>query len=914
MSSRTAAYVSRLSRAASDHPEASDGELLRRFAADGDQAAFTALVRRHGPMVLGVCRRALHNDQDAEDACQATFVVLAKKAASGSWQVSVANWLYATARKVARNTRIAAARRAKREVKAAISEAVPPLDQMTGRELLAVLDEELDQLPSRYREPLVLCYLQGLTRDEAATRLGVRPATLKSQLDRGRKRLGQALTRRGIALGAGLLACAATSRVGAVPARVLNAVLATVRGASPSAAAELTRGVVVNGLVKKSALVILAALGVVGLGVGLGSVTPTAAGPPPDKPPPTAKPPADEKADTVEVTGRVVDPDGKPFAGATLYVWTRSAKKEGPRETTGKDGRFRVPVRRADLQDQAILVATADGHGPDWADLHKAIPADREITLRLAKDDVPIRGRLINLEGKGIAGATIRVRRVEKRVDDGDLAAFIATKQKWARGDYVSGPDLKDLRAAAFPTATSVITDANGKFRLTGFGRERVVSLTIEGKAIEPIWVEVLTRTGPVEGLYSGNENDTVYGATFERIIPPGKSIVGTVREKRTGKPLTGIAVSCGRCAATTDAEGRYRIEGPRKKDAYTVTAYAVPYFDVTKSNVADTPGFEPVTVDFELERGLAIRGRVLDKVTGKPVKGTITYLSFADNPHLKTVSGLGPGGSAGDDGSFAFTGLPGPGILAVIADEDNYVKVAPDADWKLVPSIQWIPGVAHAFVRIDPSEKDAKSATFEIRLEPAASVQAEVVGPEGKPFSGSYYVAGLTASPRQSVSWMFPKSSSKFTVRGLQKSQPRSVVLLSKDLKLGKVQDVRADEAGPIQVRLEPLSSVTGRVVDAGGRPLAGLHVTAVLMRKPEDIARLPIQLQFDSGSWVSNLQRTTKTDSEGKFRLDGLMPGLRYTLAASDGEREIIRRESILPPGAGKNEDLGELGGKRP
>src|SRR5207247_3263075 len=113
----------------------------------------------------------------------------------------------------------------------------------------------------------------------------------------------------------------------------------------------------------------------------------------------------------------------------------------------------------------------------------------------------------------------------------------------------VNGPDMKSLGAAALSAATSVTTGADGRFRLTGVGRERVVHLTIEGKTIEPIYVEALTRTGVVEGLFSGNENDTVYGATFERVIPPGKSIVGTVREKGTGKPLAGITVSCGRCA-----------------------------------------------------------------------------------------------------------------------------------------------------------------------------------------------------------------------------------------------------------------------------------------------------------------------------------------------------------------------------
>src|SRR5262249_15863535 len=149
----------------------------------------------------------------------------------------------------------------------------------------------------------------------------------------------------------------------------------------------------------------------------------------------------------------------------------------------------------------------------------------------------------------------------------------------------------------------------------------------------------------------------------------------GTVREKGTGKPLAGIKVWCGRCSATTDAEGRYRIDGPSKRKEYSVTAYAVPYLDVTKSNVADTLGFHPVKVDFELERGLEFRGHVLDKVTGKPVRASLTYMAFADNPHLKRFSGFGPGGTVREDGSFTFTGLPGPGVLAVTADEDNYVK-----------------------------------------------------------------------------------------------------------------------------------------------------------------------------------------------------------------------------------------------
>jgi RNA polymerase sigma factor (sigma-70 family) len=240
-----------------------DRELLRRFADTGDQRAFAALVQRHAGMVFGVCRRALVIAQDAEDACQATFLVLARKAKGGRWQSSVANWLYATARGVARNARVAAQRRAERERRAAVSEAAQPVDQMTGRELLAALDEELDRLPPRYREPLVLCYLEGLTRDEAAARLGVPVGTVKIQLERGRKRLRDALTVRGCALGAGLLASAATAPVRASAPHLVQAVVAAVAGMPPAAVAALAEKAIRGGLVKqlKVGLVALVAVG-----------------------------------------------------------------------------------------------------------------------------------------------------------------------------------------------------------------------------------------------------------------------------------------------------------------------------------------------------------------------------------------------------------------------------------------------------------------------------------------------------------------------------------------------------------------------------------------------------------------------------------------------------------------------------
>jgi RNA polymerase sigma factor (sigma-70 family) len=143
----------------------SDRDLLRRFAHERDEDAFAELVRRHGPMVLGVCRRALANADDAEDAFQATFLILARKARARGWQTSVANWLYVVAQRLAVRLRADIQRRRHVERQTDLAHYADPLAEVSGRELCAILDEELARLPERLRAPLVLCCLEGQTRD-----------------------------------------------------------------------------------------------------------------------------------------------------------------------------------------------------------------------------------------------------------------------------------------------------------------------------------------------------------------------------------------------------------------------------------------------------------------------------------------------------------------------------------------------------------------------------------------------------------------------------------------------------------------------------------------------------------------------------------------------------------------------------
>lgn len=180
-----------------------DSELLDRFATAREETAFAALVARHYPMVLGVCRRVVNHAQDAEDACQATFLALARQAATVRRREALAGWLYRVARRIALKARTSADRRAVRTDEAAtVPAAMAATPDVTWREALAVLDEELVRMPAAYRSALVLCYLEGKTQDEAARQLGRTLGTLRGQLERGRERLRARLVRRGVSLAA----------------------------------------------------------------------------------------------------------------------------------------------------------------------------------------------------------------------------------------------------------------------------------------------------------------------------------------------------------------------------------------------------------------------------------------------------------------------------------------------------------------------------------------------------------------------------------------------------------------------------------------------------------------------------------------------------------------------------------------
>jgi RNA polymerase sigma factor (sigma-70 family) len=219
-----------------------DGELLECYVTDRDEVAFAALVRRHGPMVLGVCRRVLRNEADAEDAFQATFLVLVRKAHTVVPRGMVSNWLYGVAHNMARKAKAMARKRRIKETEAGAA-AKATACEGAWREVQALLDEELSRLPDRYRVPIVLCELEGKTIKEAAAQLGWPQGTVATRLSRGRRMLGKRLARHGLPLAGAALAAALAEAVASagVPAPLERS---TVQAAGQFAAGRAAAGLV----------------------------------------------------------------------------------------------------------------------------------------------------------------------------------------------------------------------------------------------------------------------------------------------------------------------------------------------------------------------------------------------------------------------------------------------------------------------------------------------------------------------------------------------------------------------------------------------------------------------------------------------------------------------------------------------
>jgi RNA polymerase sigma factor (sigma-70 family) len=873
--------------------EETDGALLRAFLSDRDQSAFEALLRRYGPMVLRVCQRTLGHVHDAEDALQATFLVLARQAATIRKKESLASWLHGVAYRMATQAKRAAARRRGHESQANPTQPSDPARSAAWQEIQGLLDEEIQRLPETLRSAFVLCCLENRSCAEAAGRLGLEEGTLWKRLSRARKLLQERLTRRGVSLTA-VLAVVAVAAQDTSAALSRSLVVSTAQAAAQMAAGQalapglvsakvitLVKGVHRAMFLSKCKMVILLLSCTAILASGLGSASlrrasarPAMEPPPAEKATAAARSPAEE---VVKVRGRVLDPAGKPLAGTKLYVGghTRLEKSAYPvRATSGADGRFAFSFPRAALgmtRDDDLgyqVLAVALGYGCGWVTIDAS--AREEVTLRLVKD-APVKGRILDADGKPVRAARLTVTGVaDAKGHDG---------QPGARGWVGPLPGKAEV----------LTTGADGRFQVAGVGPDRVVHLRLEGRGIATARFDA-------------------QGAAFEYQAALARPIRGVVRDKATRNPLAGVSVTCGLDKSVTTKEGRYELLGVAKAARYglglnpakgQLYLYRVVW-------VQDRAGLEALTADCELVRGaVAVRGKVTDK-EGRPVaRARVLYYPLYGNdtagkmdnqsyPRAETTTGA--------DGTYTLPVMPGPGAMLVAGPRpDAYMPAwvtlkerraffkTPGLDYQREGQFLLALGSGsigmfgldgyHGVVLLEPGEKE-EALVRDVALERGQQRKGRVIGPDGQPLTG-VTVSGLTQGGGKET-----LKGDVFTVRCLNPRAPaRLVTFHHKGKNLGSfLRGLPAEKNGPLIVKLQPCGSLSGRIVDKDSQPVAEFR--GVL---------LP--------SWDS-----FTTDKEGRFRVEGLVPGLAYPVWQKEkGSIVKIHPGVVVEPG--KKKDLGDI-----
>jgi hypothetical protein len=669
-----------------------------------------------------------------------------------------------------------------------------------------------------------------------------------------------------------------------------------------------------------------------------------------------AKADSPDVAGTFPVRGRVLDPDGKPVAGAEIFVrpntlhgWSPSdpipGGQRGRVATTDAEGRFRFDLDKgaSDLPwgddpawHRAQITAAAPGFGPAWVEPRELLKGE-EAVLKLVRDDVPIRGRVVDPQGRPIAGVTVQLQRVAGFRDGADLDAVLASGE-------VDGA-ASAWWYAAFDGANwpggrlTWTTDAEGRFEIQGIGRDRVATLAFSGPKLANSLLRAMTRPAKAppkprpkpsrtnrDMMFIGSPpSPPLVGATFEHVTGPSKPIVGVVRSQADGKPVEGMRVFAMEGAtwtgasARTDAQGRFRIDGLPKGEVYRVSVnegYGAgsPYLSTQMNNVTDTEGLKPIELTIDLPKGVEITGRLIDPATGRPVPyGQITYVTLPTNPNK---GGTVQDAPSATDPTFRLTVPPGGGFLMVQArgkdlpymtarlrkaDKGKGVGGLGDGETTMV-----LLNAHHAYKIIDVPA-DAKSMDVDLELTRGFARKGKVVDADGKAVEG-VQCYGLASN------WGVMKTlaDGTFEVLGLERDRPRQLIFAHKGRRLVGSTIIKGEDSAseaPLVVTLGPPAAIAGRLVDEDGLPIAGASLGTLTITIDGD--NLPPE--GPDSMWPDG--ETVTSGADGRFRIDGLKPGVRTNHGVSFANRPGYWGDTgkalrdIVVSKAGEVRDLGDI-----